>query len=117
MHQRLTRQGWSSFFFQPLSDGFATDAVHHLQLDERFGEHMQCPSTTTGGRFTAGQLHEPRFAFSVQLHCAWLGLLSVLKRRCKSLEHEPLAQALDSGQAHIQVLDNFLIQQTRVCFQ
>ncbi len=118
MQKRSTRHGFSSFFFQPSMDSGVTDAVDYAQLDELLAKQVQRPSCATLRWRAARELHQPCFAFSVELGSPrWTGLFFPLQRRFESFENAAFANAFDGRAPYVEVVDDLLVGQSLVRLQ
>jgi hypothetical protein len=109
MQKRSTRQGLSSFFFQPLPYRFVADAVDNVKLDELVGESMKGPSPSARRGCTARQLHPASFPLAVQLQGARLSLFLALQGRCHSFEHTTLAHSFQRRGSYGKMLSDLFL--------
>jgi hypothetical protein len=94
MQNRCVRQGFSSFFFQTLSNCLVADVVDHLKLYELVCQEMQGPPLPAVGRLAARQLDQPCLPHAVELRLTGRPLPRV-QRRCDPLERTTFAHAFD----------------------
>ncbi len=111
MQNLCVRQGFSSFFFQPLPYSLMADAVDHFKHHELVSQKTQGPSLSPIRRLAACQLDQTRFGLAVYLRFSGRTLLRI-QRSGDPFERASFAYTLDRTDIHVQVLGNLLVNQT-----